>query len=302
MNRRTLLKKTVPLSLLLAGCSSKSDNSDGENPTNTSTALSSTVGSTKTTKWNSTTTVDNTHTQAQTTSRSTTDSTTKQTTSQTTEQTTSRTTKQTTSDTTDQSTTQEKTTTNTPSPPDHPSASGIFDEPRRGPQPFSSDATLIVFEDPSCPNCVNFEQKTYPKLKRKYSDTGKLSIVFRTIPVIQPWGTQATYALESAYARHESAYWKLKSYYFDNQDQFSTNNIVSKTKDFVNQTTRVKGQDVVHDIHSKSQKRHVKEDLAVAKKAGIRGTPTSYAFRSDNYVTEIVGRQSYSVFENILGL
>ncbi|MFH5801455.1 DsbA family protein [Haladaptatus sp. CMAA 1911] len=194
------------------------------------------------------------------------------------------------------------TTTNTRSTPDHPSAKGVFDEPTQGPTPFSTDATLIVFEDPSCPNCVYFENNTYPKLKRNHIDSGTLSFVARTVPVVDKWGSHAIYALEATYARDEQAFWKLKAFYFNNQDQFDAGNVLSKTESFINYNTRLSGRKIIREARSKRYRKQVKEDYSVAKAANIPGTPTFFAFRSDKYVTKIVGRQSYSVFKNILGL
>ncbi|WP_227357420.1 DsbA family protein [Haladaptatus salinisoli] len=268
MNRRTLLRTAVPAGLLLAGCTSQSDKSDTTRSTHTSTSQP-------------------------------TESTTTPTTETTIEQKTSRTSQQQTEQTT---TTSEETTTTTQSAPDHPTTTGIFDEPTRGPTPFSANATLIAFEDPSCPTCVHFEKNTYPKLKRNHIDSGELSFVLRTIPVVDQWGASAIYALEATHIRDEEAFWDLKSYYFDNQSQFNSDNIFSKTKAFLEQETQVRGEEIIHDAQSKAQKKQVKEDYAAAKDANLKGTPTFVAFRSNEYVTKIVGRQSYSVFKNMLGL
>jgi protein-disulfide isomerase len=287
MNRRTLLKTTLPAGLLLAGCTSQSDESDSTTSSNTSTATTTVSTSTKT----------STSSQTQPT-----ESTTKQETHSTTQSTTDHETTSTSPSTTEQSTTKQTTTTAAHTKPDHPSASGIFDEPTRGPTPFSTDATLIAFEDPSCPNCVHFEEETYPKLKRNHIDSGELSFVLRTIPVIDEWGTRAIYALEATHIRDEQAFWDLKTYYFDNQDQFTSDNVFSKTEAFIDKETQLDGQDIVGDAQSKAQKTQVKEDLSVARATGLRGTPAFFAFRSGEYVTQIIGRQSYSIFKNVLGL
>ncbi|SIR73589.1 Thioredoxin [Haladaptatus litoreus] len=276
MNRRTLLTKTVPIGLLLAGCTSQSDESN-----NTSTTRNSSTTTAQITTSDRTSVTETTRTQ---------------TTNSETEEPTS--TPETTTPT--QSTTTETTTPR--STPDHPSTSGIFDEPTRGPTPFSADATLIIFDDPSCPNCLHFEQKTYPKLKRNYVDAGKLSLVYRSYPVLEEWGVRATYALEATYGRDEKSFWDLKEFYFDNQDSFTTNNVFSKTEQYINKNTSISGQAVVRDAQSKAQKAQIQEDLSIGGKADVRGTPTFFAFRSDEYVTDIVGRQSYSIFKNVLGL
>lgn len=286
MDRRALLKSTIPIGMLIAGCTSQSDESK-----NTSTTQSVATTVDQSSQNSTTSTESSVH---KTTSRSTSKSTSDPVTSNTSKQST-------TEKTTISATKERKTTSTARSRPDHPSTKGIFDEPTRGPLPFSKDATLVVFEDPSCPNCVHFEESTYPKLKRKYADTGKLSIVFRTIPVIKPWAEEATYALESAFVRNKDAYWKLKSYYFSNQDNIDNNNILDRTKEFIDSDTSLNSQDVVQDVKSKAQETQVNEDLSTAKKAGLRGTPTCYAFRSDRYMTKVVGKQSYSVYKNILG-
>ncbi|MFH5801520.1 DsbA family protein [Haladaptatus sp. CMAA 1911] len=286
MNRRALLKSAIPIGMLIAGCTSQSD---GSKSTSTTQSETSTVGQSSQKSSATKSSVDDTTTRS--TSKTTTD------------EVAGSTSKQSTTEKTTISDTKERKTTSTArSRPDHPSTKGVFDEPTRGPLPFSKDATLIVFEDPSCPNCVHFEENTYPKLKRKYADTGKLSIVFRTIPVIKPWAEEATYALESTFVRNEPSYWKLKSYYFSNQDSLNDENILDKTSDYIASNTSLSSEDVVQDAKSKAQKKQVDEDLAVAKSAGIRGTPTCYAFRSNRYMTEIIGKQGYSVYKNVLGL
>ncbi|GAA0239813.1 hypothetical protein GCM10009000_064220 [Halobacterium noricense] len=113
---------------------------------------------------------------------------------------------------------------------------------------------------------------------------------------------RATYALEATYSRSEKDFWELKAFYFENQDSFTTENVLSKTKQFINEQTSLSGRAVVRDAQSKAQKTQIQEDLSVGKKSKVRGTPTCFAFRSDKYITDIVGRQSYSIFKNVLGL
>ncbi|SIR75554.1 Thioredoxin [Haladaptatus litoreus] len=235
---------------------------------------------------------------------STTESTTEPETSSTTPSTTEPEPPSTTQSTTSQTTTSTKqpTTTVSHTAPNHPSTKGVFNEPTRGPTPFSTDATLIAFEDPSCPTCIDFEKKTYPKLKRNHIDSGELSFVLRMIPIVDEWGARAIYALEAAYARDEQAFWDLKTYYFSKQNQFNKRNVFSKTKSFINYNTQLSGRAIVRDAKSKVHRKQVQEDTSVAKAADVPGTPTFFAFRSDEYVTKIVGKQSYSIFKNVLGL
>jgi protein-disulfide isomerase len=42
--------------------------------------------------------------------------------------------------------------------------------------------TIIEYASITCPHCATFHQQTYPELKRRYIDTGKMRLVFRELP------------------------------------------------------------------------------------------------------------------------
>ena len=43
--------------------------------------------------------------------------------------------------------------------------------------------TVIEYASMTCSHCANFHQLTYPELKKKYIDTGKVRLVFREFPL-----------------------------------------------------------------------------------------------------------------------
>jgi protein-disulfide isomerase len=47
----------------------------------------------------------------------------------------------------------------------------------------SAPITIIEYASMTCPHCAHFEQKTYPELKRRYIDTGKVRLIFREFPL-----------------------------------------------------------------------------------------------------------------------
>jgi len=49
----------------------------------------------------------------------------------------------------------------------------------------SAKAPVIIIEYASmtCPHCAHFEETTYPELKKKYIDTGKVRYIFREFPL-----------------------------------------------------------------------------------------------------------------------
>jgi len=43
--------------------------------------------------------------------------------------------------------------------------------------------TIIEYASMTCPHCANFHKTTYPALKSKYIDTGKVKFIFREFPL-----------------------------------------------------------------------------------------------------------------------
>jgi protein-disulfide isomerase len=43
--------------------------------------------------------------------------------------------------------------------------------------------TIIEYASMTCPHCANFHKTTYPALKEKYIDTGKVRFIFREFPL-----------------------------------------------------------------------------------------------------------------------
>jgi protein-disulfide isomerase len=47
----------------------------------------------------------------------------------------------------------------------------------------SAPVTLIEYASMTCPHCSHFHETTYPELKKKYIDTGKVRFIFREFPL-----------------------------------------------------------------------------------------------------------------------
>jgi protein-disulfide isomerase len=46
----------------------------------------------------------------------------------------------------------------------------------------NAPVTIIEYASVTCPHCATFHAETYPKLKEKYVDTGKVRFIFREFP------------------------------------------------------------------------------------------------------------------------
>ena len=43
--------------------------------------------------------------------------------------------------------------------------------------------TIIEYASMTCPHCAHFDETTFPELKKRYIDTGKVRFIFREFPL-----------------------------------------------------------------------------------------------------------------------
>lgn len=185
---------------------------------------------------------------------------------------------------------------------DHPAATDLAAQPALGPAPGTAAATMVAFEDPSCTNCERFNTGAFPELESKLIEPGTVSYVYRNYPYAYEWGRPAMGALEATLSRGEDAFWGLKEHYFATQDQFSTSNVLDRTREFLESETGVDASGVIEDVEAGKFDAAVKRDIDAGNAAGVVSTPTFFLFRDGAFLTEIRGAQSYQVFEQALGV
>jgi protein-disulfide isomerase len=184
---------------------------------------------------------------------------------------------------------------------DHAAAQGIEGQPVMG-DPATAPTTVIAFEDPSCPTCASFERRTGSRIREELVPSGQTAFVMRTIPVIYPWGRTAVPALEATFARDADAFWTLLDYYFGTQGSFDTDNVLERTREFLQSATSVDVDGVIADVESDAVQPAIDADLAAADAAGVRGTPTIFMFRDGEYQTNASGPVSFDVVTRVLGV
>lgn len=185
---------------------------------------------------------------------------------------------------------------------DHPAAADLRAQPRLGPPIDDSESTIIVFEDPSCPVCRIFEERTFPQLEESLVDPGRTSFVSRGFLAAAPWGRQGLNLLESTFAREEAAFWGLRAALFANQGQvYSEETLYEVAREFLATETSLNADRIVRDARSDRFEGAVNRDVTAARDAGVRGTPTFFLFESGSYLTKIEGAPSYELLENAFG-
>jgi len=60
-------------------------------------------------------------------------------------------------------------------------AKGALDDIAMGSE--TAPVTIIEYASMTCPHCAHFHETTYPELKKRYIDTGKVRFIFREFPL-----------------------------------------------------------------------------------------------------------------------
>jgi len=75
--------------------------------------------------------------------------------------------------------------------------------------------TVVEFTDYQCPYCLRFSKTTFPLLKRKYIDTGKVRWVALNLPL--PFHKDAIKAAQAAHcAGEQDKFWEMREVLFKN--------------------------------------------------------------------------------------
>jgi protein-disulfide isomerase len=183
----------------------------------------------------------------------------------------------------------------------HPGAAGLDVQPVLG-DVSSAPATIVAFEDPSCPTCAAFERGAGARIREEAVPAGDVAFVGRVYPVVYPWGKPASQALESTYARDDTAFWALFDHYFTDQRSFTTENTLERTRAFLADETDVDADAVVADAEAGAHDDAVQADLQAGRDADVRSTPTLLLFRDGAYLTRASGNVSYELLASTLGL
>lgn len=163
-----------------------------------------------------------------------------------------------------------------------------------------SDAPLVMVEytDYQCSFCNRFSTTTYPELKKRYIDTGKLRFISRDFPL-----EFHQHALKAAQATRcageQDKFWQMKDALMSNSARLTPEVITSLARsdaalDMAKFQACVDSGNYLADI---------KDGIAEASAAGINGTPSFIIGRVDGEYLEgtlLVGAQPFAEFERLL--
>ena len=173
----------------------------------------------------------------------------------------------------------------------------IDDDPFKG--KTDAPVTIIEFSDYQCPFCGRFVKNTFPEIKEKYIDTGKVKYVFRDYPL--DFHKQAPKASEAANcAGDKGKYWEMHDKLFDNQNALTLENLRQYAKDI-----GLDADSFNTCIDSGKHAAEITNDLEDGKKAMVSGTPSFIIGKTQSGKKEIVGKKivgarPFSSFEQVI--
>jgi protein-disulfide isomerase len=152
----------------------------------------------------------------------------------------------------------------TPAPPAAPRGQADF---RTLGSP-AAPVTVIEFTDLQCPYCARFALETWPELRKRYVDTGKVLFVARDLPLsFHPFALPA--AVAARCAGQQGRFWEYREALFRGQSRLATAPYAELARRFgldVEQFEACRADSAVLGA--------VREDAATAARNGITSTPT----------------------------
>lgn len=159
----------------------------------------------------------------------------------------------------------------------------------------NAPVTLVEFTDYQCPYCKRFFDTTFPKLKSKYIDTGKVRLVVKDLPL--PFHVHARKAALAAHcAGDQGRFWDMHHVLYKNAGKLEEAALSKYAAGLALDTKKFRDC-----LESGKHRKAIEADIAQARAAGIRGTPAFVlGATTDDFVEGkyIRGAQKFATFES----
>jgi protein-disulfide isomerase len=136
----------------------------------------------------------------------------------------------------------------------------------------SAPATLMIFEDPQCPYCKQWNLDTLPTVIQDYVRTGKVKLEYRGIVVISDNSVAGLRAIYGAAPQHKL--WNMVEQLYDRQGQEGSGWI---TLAVIKDAAKAAGADpakVIAHADAASVTAQLNANASLASQLKVNGTPT----------------------------
>jgi protein-disulfide isomerase len=136
----------------------------------------------------------------------------------------------------------------------------------------SAPVTMVVFEDPQCPYCDEWNLDTLPTVLTQFVRTGKLKLVYRGILIIGPNSGAGLRAVVAA--GRQNKLWNMSEALYANQGKENSGWITSGLVLALAADLKLDGTKLVKDANSKSVTSELQAAASDATTYKVQGTPT----------------------------
>jgi len=146
--------------------------------------------------------------------------------------------------------------------------------PQRGYELGASSApnTLLVFEDPQCPYCRQWNEQALPAVLTDYVRTGRLKLDYRGVEVIGPnslLGLRANYA-----AGEQNKLWQFSQALYDRQGAENSGWITTSVIRAAAKAAHADAGRILKALNSPAVTQAVGQSINEAQQIKLQGTPT----------------------------
>lgn len=133
-------------------------------------------------------------------------------------------------------------------------------------------ATMVVFEDPQCPYCAEWNLGTLPTVLTQFVRTGKIKLVYRGILIIGPNSAAGLRVVVGAGAQNKL--WNMSEALYANQGKENSGWITSQLVLSLAADVGIDSKKLVTDANSKAVTATLEAAAKEAKAYNIGGTPS----------------------------
>jgi len=157
--------------------------------------------------------------------------------------------------------------------------------------------TVVEFADYQCPYCLRFAKTTYPLLKQKYIDTGKVRWVALNLPL--PFHKDARKAAQAAHcAGEQDKFWEMREVLFRNPQKLNAEQLPAHAEGLALDMEAFNAC-----LQSDRHLAEIDQDAKDAKAVRLTGTPSFIIGKtaSDEITGQVViGAQPLNAFDNAI--
>jgi protein-disulfide isomerase len=154
--------------------------------------------------------------------------------------------------------------------------------------------TVVEFTDYQCPYCLRFTKTTFPLLKRKYIDTGKVRWVALNLPL--PFHKDAIKAAQAAHcAGEQDKFWEMREELFKNPKKLSITDLPAHAE-----TLSLDMPAFNSCLQSERHLANIDKEAKDAKSVRLTGTPSFIIGKTTSDIISgpvVIGAQPMNKFE-----